>query len=325
MFRYSIKKIKSRLSPLIELTRGLTSYLPGFGHPIFTRTGGTNSARYCYAVWMRHLVKAKENGLAASLPSLVAELGPGDSLGMGLAALLSGSEKYFAFDVVRYANPAKNLTIYSELIDLFRNRASIPDEKEFPLVKPYLSTYDFPSIILTDTILEKSLSTERLENIRASILSPEKTGSMIVYQVPWNDSAVIQENSVDMIFSQATLEHVDEIEDCYRIMHDWLKPSGFMSHQIDLKCHGTSNHWNGHWQYSDRMWKIIRGKRQWLLNRLTCSQHLRLLKKNRFEIVYTKTVTSKSQLNRKSLDKKFISISDMDLETSGLFFLATKY
>lgn len=317
-------KIKKHISPFIELVRGLASYLPGFNHPIFTRTGGTNSARYCYSVWLRHIVMAKKNDVFKEMPKIVAELGPGDSLGMGLCALLSGVEKYYAFDVVKYANPEKNLAIFEELVNLFKNKNLIPDDKEFPLVKPYLDNYSFPDEILNEQSLKKNLTEEKLNLICDSIKNPESINSIIVYQVPWNDSSVIKKDSVDMIFSQATLEHVDDIENTYKTMRGWLKSEGFMSHQIDLKCHGTSCKWNGHWTYSDIEWKIIRGKRRWLLNRLSCSGHIELLKKNNFDIVYVKKVESPSEINRKSLATKFKNISEEDLETNGLFFVAKK-
>ena len=39
--------------------------------------------------------------------SKIAEVGPGDSIGVGLLALLLRVEKYYAFDVVRFANVKK--------------------------------------------------------------------------------------------------------------------------------------------------------------------------------------------------------------------------
>ncbi|MFA5776870.1 MAG: methyltransferase domain-containing protein [Parcubacteria group bacterium] len=317
--------IKNKISPLVELLRGLVSYLPGFDAPVFTRTGGTNSARYCYSVWLRHLVMAKESGVFSEMPKVIAELGPGDSLGMGLAALLSGGEKYYAFDVVKYADIEKNLEILDELIELFRLKKSIPNDKEFPLVKPYLENYSFPDEILNEELLKNSLKEERLDLIRESIKNPEKEKGMIVYQVPWNDSSIIKKNSVDMIFSQATLEHVDDIENTYQIMYEWLKLGGFISHQIDLKCHGTSEEWNGHWTYSDPAWKVIRGKRQWLLNRLPCSEHIKLLEKNNFNSICIKKIKTPSKIARKSLADKFKSVSEEDLKISGVFFIAEKY
>ncbi len=86
-----------------QLLYGVATFVPGFKKLRIRGTGGTISARYCYSVWMRHLVIAKENGLNTS-PRIVAELGPGDSLGIGLAALIGGCDRYFAFDIVRFAN-----------------------------------------------------------------------------------------------------------------------------------------------------------------------------------------------------------------------------
>ena len=57
--------------------------------------GATPSARYCYAVWLRHLIHVRRCGLRG-IPETVAELGPGGSIGCGLAALLSGCARYYA-------------------------------------------------------------------------------------------------------------------------------------------------------------------------------------------------------------------------------------
>ena len=93
---------------------GLLSYVPGAYKALAKGTRGTDTARYCYSVWLRHLVMARRSGLR-QMPESAAELGPGDSLGIGLAALISGVKSYFALDVVRYANPKRNLEIFEEL------------------------------------------------------------------------------------------------------------------------------------------------------------------------------------------------------------------
>ena len=81
---------------------GLLTYIPPIDKRLTNTTGGTSSARYCYSVWLRHLIRAGETGLSTQ-PKVVAELGPGDSLGIGLAALVSGSSLYYALDIVPYA------------------------------------------------------------------------------------------------------------------------------------------------------------------------------------------------------------------------------
>ena len=85
---------------------------------------------------------------APSIPKVVAELGPGDSIGIGLAALLSGAERYFALDLVRYSGLEKNLEIFDELVSLFAAQAPIPGEQEFPFLYPKLDCYDFPHALV---------------------------------------------------------------------------------------------------------------------------------------------------------------------------------
>lgn len=80
---------------------GLATFLPIARRFTNRGSGGTDSARYCYCVWLRHLVSLEAAGLGAAWP-VVAELGPGDSLGTGIAALLCGVEQYYAFDVKPY-------------------------------------------------------------------------------------------------------------------------------------------------------------------------------------------------------------------------------
>ena len=82
-----------------QLLYGFFTFIPGVNKLRKKPTGGTISARYCYSVWLRHLVMASNNKLNTS-PKIVAELGPGDSLGIGIASILTGSDSYYAFVVV---------------------------------------------------------------------------------------------------------------------------------------------------------------------------------------------------------------------------------
>jgi hypothetical protein len=60
-----------------------------------------------------------------------------------------------------------------------------------------------------------------------------------------------------MVFSQAVFEHVVDLRGTYEALRRWLKPGGVMSHQIDFKAHGTAKRWDGHWAYSDFIWKLL--------------------------------------------------------------------
>ena len=288
-----------------------------------TGTGGTISARYCYSVWLRHLVLAAEGGKNTN-PKSVAELGPGDSIGVGLAALLSGAERYFAIDVVTHANPERNLVIFEELVALFSARADIPDNSELPEVIPRLKNYRFPRGILTEDRMRRSLAPERVALIRASIKDCTSDKSLIQYRAPWHNEQIIERNSIDMIFSQAVLEHVDRLVETYRTMRLWLAPEGLMTHTIDLKSHGWAEEWNGHWTYSDFMWKLVRGKDVWLINREPASRHIRILLEEGFRVVRQDRTSLPTRVTRHQLATRFRDMPEDDLTTSELFIHAIK-
>lgn len=309
-----------KLKPLIN---GLISFIPVVKHYQKYETGGTSSARYCYSVWLRHIVMAQINVLN-TFPKIVAELGPGDSLGVGLVALLTGSNKYFAFDIVKYASIEKNLQIFDELIALLKNKTPIPSEAEFPELKPSLPNYDFPAHILTPERLQIALQPQRITQIRNSILTPHVPQSLIQYKVPWNTESIMEKESVDMIFSQAVLEHIDDLKQAYSAMYQWLTPNGYISHQIDFKSHHITEEWNSHWTYSEFLWKLIRGKHPYLLNREPLSTHINILKQIGFKIVCNKTFQMPSRITREKLAQKFKHLSDEDITTSSTFIQAKK-
>jgi len=308
---------------LRQLIYGMATFVPGINQLRAKTTVGTASARYCYSVWLRYLVMAKKNGLNPN-PKIIAELGPGDSLGTGLAALISGCDRYFAFDVVEHANAERNLIIFDELVMLFKNKTSIPGEDEFPTLKPYLEEYNFPNEILDENRLQHALENSRIERIRNSISDFRREDSIIQYKAPWYGTSIIEKNSVDMIYSQAVLQYVDDLRGTYRSMHSWLKSTGYISHQIDFKCHGIADEWNGHWAYSDFIWKLIRGKRPYFLNREPHSTHIVIMLEEQFRIVFDKTIKRESHLTINQLAPKFRSISSDDLVTSGAFIQGVK-
>jgi hypothetical protein len=147
---------------------------------------------------------------------------------------------------------------------------------------------------------------------------------MVQYRAPWFSLDVLEPEAVDMIFSQAVLEHVEDLAGAYRAMRRWLKAGGLVSHQVDFRCHNTATCWNGHWTYSDRLWKVIRGKRPYLLNRQPHSTHVRLLAEEGFAGVITTRADEKSSLKKSDLAPRFREILDGDLTTSDAFIQAVR-
>ena len=303
------------------LLSGVATWLPGYR--AMRRTGGTDSARYCYSVWLRHLILLHASGrMSSRVPPIVAELGPGDSIGIGIAALLSGADRYYAFDIIRYSDLSRARGIFDELVRMFVDREPVPGAGEFPSLNPKLEDYAFPHGLLDGEWLRSALSPQRVAAIRSAIDLAADAPSMIQYQAPWNDLAGVPGGSVDLIYSQAVLEHVDDLDGAYASMRRWLKTGGLMSHQIDYRCHGKADTWNGHWTYSDFTWKVVVGRRAYLLNRVPHSSQLAMLKRNGFDVVSERLVRSASSLQKRQLAARFRDLSQDDLTTSGAYLVA---
>lgn len=285
-------------------------------------TGGTVSARYCYSVFMRHRVVAAQYGMVQT-PTTVLELGPGDSLGIGLMAILTGSQQYIAVDAVRHADTETSLTVFDELVTLLINRSPIPFDGECAAIRPELIEYGFPHALFHQDYLSAALSTQRLSAIRQAIINPSRDG-LIQYYAPLGEMSHISAESIDWIFSQAVMEHVDEPEETYKQCYRCLKPGGFMTHQIDYQCHETAQEWNGHWRYPNWLWALIRGRRPWFVNRLSNSAQRQLQENNGLSILAEILQKGVRGIKRSHLASPFRNLSDQDLITAGAMLVSQK-
>jgi hypothetical protein len=317
--REFIMIIKPLIKGIMTLIPGMEKILPK------GRTGGTVTAQYCYGVWLKHLSILSSNGMKA-IPNTIAELGPGDSLGIGLAAMLSGVNNYYALDVVKYSNTAHNLKVFDELVNLFKERQPRPSQG-WPDYDMDLDEHLFPSNILTNEILELSLSEERIRQIRNAIVNPmSQNGCVsIKYIVPWTDANMMEKESVDLIMSHSVLEHVVDLESTYRAFSIWLNQDGMMSHQIDFESHMLSAKWNGYRAYSEIFWKMIIGNRPYLLNRQPCSVHINLIRENNFELICHLQRYRTDGIRRSQLAPRWKTMSEDDFSCSETFIQAKKY
>ena len=310
------------------LAGGIKSYLPVRKN--YTGTGGSNSARYCYSAWLRHLVSIA--GVAPELrPRVVAELGPGDSLGLGLAALLSGAERYLALDVLAHTNVGVNLEVLDALAALFRARADIPSDEEFPELYPRVGARSFPAELLRRLELNVDTSEDRVASLRRAIgmaaQSPSED-SEVRYLCPW-PTADVEPGSVDLVVSQAVLQDMDHwaepdhLEGAFNAMARWLRRGGIMSHQVNLAFPQTER-WNEHWSYSELTWKIIRGRRPYYVNRVPASEYVRVCEKSGFTVVALTRVPGTNGVPTRELARRFRTYPSSDYDTRAMHFIAKR-
>jgi hypothetical protein len=307
------------------VVKGALTFIPGAESILPKRNaGGFPGTAYSYGVWLKHVALLSQNGIDGAVES-VAELGPGDSLGLGIAALLSGTDRFYGLDVVAHTNPAQNLNVLDELTDFLRRRAPRPT-KGWPDFDDLLDSKLFPSQVLTDQRLSASLSPQRVERIRQMLTTQtEQAGSItLAYRVPWSDPKVVEKDSIDLILSQAVLEHVTDINKTYQAMYSWLKPGGVMSHQIDFQSHELTTAWNGHRAIPDWLWNIMMGKRTYFINREPWSVHKRAISDCGFETLCAMQRYRTDGISRSRLSDRWRNISDDDLNCSEVFVQARK-
>jgi SAM-dependent methyltransferase len=309
---------------LPHMIRGALTWLPPFNawRLRHASTGGSDSARYCYSAWFRHLVLLSNHGFKIN-NSRVGELGPGDSIGIGLAALLSGAAHYVGLDIVRFSANANLQSIFDQLVQLYGCRESIPNNAEFPHLRPTLESYDFPGHLVA--VSNDKYRVEKIRKALVTVLRDNTTEEgMISYKAPWASPDDIAPASLDLIYSQAVLEHVDDLDVTYRAMFAWLKPGGYASHVIDFSAHYLSPFSNGHWAYSEWEWTLTRGRREFLLNREPLTRHLSCAKIAGFKILAAEPMLGDNNLDQRYLSRRFQTLTSEDVQTRGVWLVLRK-
>lgn len=303
-----------KIPPMIK---GLLTWIPPLNawRARHGSTGGTDSARYCYAVWHRHLVLLEQHGFTLK-QAQVGELGPGDSLGAGLAALLSGADRYIGLDVVPFSARADLEKIFDALVQMHCRKEPIPDHREFPAIRPSLASYELPH-----SPLDRTDFPDRIACIRRELRAGVNNGHMLYYRAPWTAIDDIAADSLDLIFSHSVLQYVQALEETYKAMFAWLKPGGYASHCIGFHAHYLSPFWNGHWAYTDWQWQLVRGRREFFLNRKPLSTHIRCAKEAGFEVLLLRREDSSDGLSVNALAKQFQTLDAEDSHARGAMLI----
>ncbi|PDV86509.1 hypothetical protein CO652_20790 [Rhizobium sp. H4] len=302
--------------------RSLAKGLGSFVVPQLRNThveGGTASARHCYDLFFRHYGHLAP-WLNGKRPEVLVEVGPGSSLGVGLAALLAGVDTYIGLDLQDHRSMEHDLEVLSGLIELFGERAAFWDNTVsgdifFP---PSPTNFAWNRI---DGIVQQRLSAEAIDALKADLVNGSER---LKFVAPWTDFNVLQAGVADWLMTHSVMEHVDNLVDTYIAIARWLKPGGFATHLIDFQSHGLSSDWNGHWVLSAPTWTMMRGRRPYLINRKWRSHHINLMQESGFEILAELQYIRTDGLGRKELRAPFTSMPDGDEKVAMSFFVTRK-
>jgi SAM-dependent methyltransferase len=212
----------------------------------------------------------------------ILELGPGDGVATALLAAAHGGRAVLV-DTGAYAGT--DITSYVELAVHLRTQGlDAPDLSRCAGVADVLS------------VCGASYLTAGLDSLRT-----------------------MKDESVELIFSQAVLEHVrknqfhDMLVECRRI----LKPSGVFSNHVDLKDHlgGALNNL----RFEDSRWESpLFADSGFYTNRIRYSDMLERFRAAGFEIVWSEPKRWKElPTPRRRLAKQFRDLPDEELRTTG--------
>ncbi len=236
------------------------------------------------------------NAAAPYVNKTVVELGPGDTIGIALLFLAHGAAQVICCDRFKLiTNIKKNTAIARNIMQ------RLPDEQKQEL--------------------RKCISFNNSGHV-------EWDASRLKYLFRTDHVRQIEKSSVDIIVSNAVLEHVHNLESLFATMSYVMKPDGFMVHAADLGSHGL--HYATPLDFlaiPETLWKFMTYYRG-APNRARKSYYEQLSVLNGFKILQWQTTqyfTQEEKARFKLLHPAVAtSFSDDDLSCASMLFAAQK-
>lgn len=198
---YSVGGVFLSINKLRHSIQGYTNPRP------FPITDFQRAIEYDYNVvqdWIWHL----NNYLASSVilkGKKILELGPGADLGTGVILVMKGAEKYYAMDVNNFKD-------------------SVPD----PF---YENLFDYVSKIEGSALDKNDLHSQ----LKLTHLGKSKRFDICINKD--FDLSVFRGEGIDLVFSQASFEHFDDVERTISKLSEVVKPRAVLIAEVDLKTH----------------------------------------------------------------------------------------
>jgi len=240
------------------------------------RCGGMKNVKYAFSVYLKHFrnFKTCDNRVK---DFVCLELGPGDSLFSALITYALGGSFCYLIDIDRLAT--SDVIAYRQMAD-------------------YLSSQGLPTPKLSDC--------KRLDDVLTACHACYGSSGLKSLQT-------IPSASVDFLFSQAVLEHVNknEVYTTMKELHRISKKDGICSHSVDLRDHLTGS--LNHLRVPECLWEAT-GMNRNSTNRLRYPDFLRLFKKTGFTLVRTRRRCWKTlPISKERLSHPYRAYNENDL------------
>ncbi|MFZ2187717.1 MAG: class I SAM-dependent methyltransferase [Candidatus Moraniibacteriota bacterium] len=228
----------------------------------------------------------KIGGTSQIVDKNILELGPGGSIGFGLLALKYGAKKYYVIENISHTFITnKQLLSYRKLL-----------EDNGVLISKYF---------IKNTANQYAYNPAFIEFI--------KIGQDSSYKLP--------DESIDIIYSCAVLEHVHDLDLCFTEMARVLRRDGIMNHQVDLRDHIFSQKSIWFLNFSDYWFdKLFKNTGEYV-NRKRLSDYEKLIHDKNLEILDLEQNILFDKKLPKNLTKKY---SEYDLRNLSFNILLKK-
>ncbi len=236
------------------------------------RHGKMDNTQYAIEVFLSHVKKSEIKELKEKT---IMEVGPGDSISSAIISYSYGA-KSILLDVGRYAKT--NTSTYLKLSNNLKKMGYSP-----------------PDIVASDN-LEKILIKSSASYLTAG----------------YKDLKKIKSESIDLIYSQAVLEHIslDDFKNTFNEFYRILKKGGVSSHQVDLRDHLDESLNN--LRFSEKIWESkLFTQSGFYTNRIRFDEMIAIFKDSKFNVEIKNILKwDKLPLPKSKLNKKFQSVPE---------------
>ena len=246
--------------------------------------------------WLTFLASYTD-GTVAIKDKTVLELGPGADLGIGLILIYMGAKKYNSLDVNNLVGTVPQ-SFYDELFN------------EIP-------------VKIGDGF-------ETIDNLKQQLALTNAGNNEKLNYVCRDDFDIrtFGKNNIDIVFSQAAIEHFDDIERTFQQLSEVVKAGGILIAEIDLNTH---TRWLRDvdplniYRYPDWLYEAL--KFRGAPNRVRPSKYIKALEENGWEKIYMQPLTVISKpyhlKSRPHLARQFRS-DNAQMEYLTIIVCATK-
>jgi SAM-dependent methyltransferase len=154
-----------------------------------------------------------------------------------------------------------------------------------------------------------------------------RPGREVEYVLGMAEKTPLQDGSFDLIFSNACLEHVREVEDVARENWRVLRPGGRAVHQIDMRDHRHFDAPQTYMRYGDLSWRMMNPiTATGYQNRWRLSQYVEAFEHCGFivDVERKEVVGAGASIPRDKLSPKFRDFCEEDLNVTGCLLIAQK-